>query len=80
MRLKDRLKTLLSARSPEGDSAGTAARDVFQMVLEVTNASLDGVPVPGLKAAIGGVLAIINRIEVFPSNSLPTPLQQLTSG
>lgn len=47
-----------------GDKPTVIAWNTFQTVLTIAKDAVEGVPVPGLKAAIGGVLAIITTIQV----------------
>jgi hypothetical protein len=58
--------------SPDPKKDGTnragkpnAALSVLDTTLTVLLASVDGIPVPGLKAVIGGTLAIIKSTKVY---------------
>lgn len=46
-------------------SKSQAALSVLDTTLTVLLASVDGIPVPGLKAVIGGTLAIIKSTKVY---------------
>ncbi len=40
----------------------------LQTTLKIVKESIDDVPVPGLKSAVGGLLEVIVALEVSPSN------------
>jgi hypothetical protein len=46
-------------------SKPNAALSVLDTTLTVLVASVDGIPIPGLKAVIGGTLAIIKSTKVY---------------
>ncbi|KAF8344309.1 uncharacterized protein EI90DRAFT_66839 [Cantharellus anzutake] len=51
-----------------GTGAGSIRNGVLS-VLRVVHASLDGVPVPGLKSVIGGFLEVVSQLERFGANA-----------
>lgn len=51
----------------DGDSARTIAWNTLQTVLTIAKETIDDVPVPGVKAALGGLLAVIDTIQVCHS-------------
>lgn len=61
-----KLKGKLSLKSHDqgGDSARTIAWNTFRTVLTIAKETIDDVPVPGVKAALGGLLAVVDTIEV----------------
>lgn len=48
----------------DGESARRTAWNTLRTAMDIANEAVDGLPIPGLKAAIGGLLAVINKIEV----------------
>lgn len=48
----------------DGDSAQTIAWNTLQTVLTVAKETIDDVPVPGVKAALGGLLVVIDTVQV----------------
>ena len=64
-----------SCRASPGPKNGTshvtskpkAALSVLDTTLTILLASVDGIPAPGLKAVIGGTLAIIKSTKVYMS-------------
>ena len=44
--------------------AGQTAREVLKTTLKLAEKALDGVPIPGAKAAIGSLLEVIGGLEV----------------
>lgn len=53
-----------SVASAEGQSGNATLWDAFKLALKITKESVDGLPPIGLKAAVGGLLAIIETFEV----------------
>ena len=56
-----------SERAPPSTSGDTGIGTVWNGVISLLNiaqATLDSVPVPGLKSAIGGFLAVVNQLDV----------------
>ncbi|KAF8330592.1 uncharacterized protein EI90DRAFT_3124276 [Cantharellus anzutake] len=51
-----------------GTGAGSVRKGVLS-VLRVVHASLDGVPVPGLKSVIGGLLEVVSQLERVGANA-----------
>ncbi|KAF8330591.1 uncharacterized protein EI90DRAFT_3124271 [Cantharellus anzutake] len=51
-----------------GTGAGSIRKGVLS-VLHVVHASLDGVPVPGLKSVIGGLLEVVSQLERVGANA-----------
>lgn len=47
-----------------GDSAQTVAWNTLQTVLTIAKEAIDDVPAPGVKAALGALLAVIDTIQV----------------
>lgn len=60
------------ATEPRGASSGkTTAKAGVMLALELAEKALDGLPIPGVKGTIGGVLKILKDIEVSPSFQCP---------
>lgn len=74
-KLKEKL--CYGGRDEGGDSPRTIAWNTLQTVLTIAKETMDGVPAPGVKAALGGLLAVIDTIEVCHFHSL-TPLGRLS--
>lgn len=53
----------------EGDSSKTVAWNSFRTALDFANEATDGIPLIGLKAAIGGLIAVIKTFEVRAGNT-----------
>lgn len=48
-----------------------AALSAFKSALTILKESVDGVPVPGLKAGVGGFIAVLDVIEVcYPAQTI----------
>jgi len=65
MRKRDQKKV----RSPDvrqgsRKSAHSISRAAFKATLILAERSLDGLPIPGAKGAIGGLLVVMNALEV----------------
>ena len=64
------LRNLVSFRpaSPSSHAsrseAGQTAREVLKTTLKLAEKALDGVPIPGAKAAVGSLLEVIGGLEV----------------
>lgn len=52
------------ANPPKAESRKTVIMDTFRTTLNIAKEAVDGIPPVGLKAAIGGVLAVIETFEV----------------
>lgn len=48
----------------EGDSPKTVIWNTFRTALDIANEATDGIPLIGLKSAIGGLIAVIKTFEV----------------
>jgi hypothetical protein len=62
---------LKKARAPSTSTSGTSGPGVgtetlvaLQATLTILRDSVDGIPVPGLKASLGGLLALLTAIRV----------------
>jgi hypothetical protein len=53
-----------STHSSEGKKSSYPVADTAKIALSLLNATLDSVPVPGLKGIIGGILLIMDTFEV----------------
>ncbi|KAF8327728.1 uncharacterized protein EI90DRAFT_3017980 [Cantharellus anzutake] len=57
-----------AAAAPSGDTGFSTVWNGVLDVLRITQASLDSVPVPGLKSAIGGFLEIVRQLDTVNAN------------
>lgn len=59
-----------SAKNSKSRRGWTIAISMTKLALQLTDKALDGVPVPGAKGAVSGVLTIVQRIEVKSTHFL----------
>jgi len=50
--------------SKQNKSAATTAKEALKTTLGLTERALDGLPIPGVKGAVGGLLDLIRGLEV----------------
>ncbi|KAG8958558.1 hypothetical protein FRC03_009018 [Tulasnella sp. 419] len=66
---KQRWRDKLLLSSPKAKEFGDEVSGALVTTLTIVEKSLDGVPVPGLKTAVGGILEIIKAIKKSKSNA-----------
>ena len=52
-----------SSQTPASE-AGQTAKEVIKTTLKIAEKALDGLPIPGVKGAIGALLEVITGLEV----------------
>jgi len=53
-----------SRASSPSQSQGATAKNVVKGTLVLLEKALDGIPIPGVKGAVGGILEIVKILEV----------------
>lgn len=66
MGIKDSVKQRFQRKEPTGDKARTIAWNTLLTILTITKEASDDIPIPGLRSAIGGLLAVVQAIQVGP--------------